>query len=297
MPFRHAALAFAIATFAACGASHDYVADAPPPIIRPSVTASDNSVLSIVAPPDVGSAPRNAVTTDSGLAYKPLVKSNDTTATAQKNDLVTLYFVGWTSSGRPFDDTLPPAEPLRSLVSKLLPGLAEGLQLMRSGDRFRFWVPQKLAYAGAAGRAAGDLTYDVELIAIHVAEPREEVLGPPPVPDDVAEPPLDAQRTPSGLAYKVLQVGSGPTPSRGNKVTVHYSGWTTDGEMFDSSITRGEAATFPVSGVIAGFSEGLQLMQVGSRVRLWIPESLAYQGKPGAPQGMLVFDIELRAIE
>jgi FKBP-type peptidyl-prolyl cis-trans isomerase len=78
---------------------------------------------------------------------------------------------------------------------------------------------------------------------------------------------------------------------------VHYAGWTTDGRSFDESYTRGEPATFPVDGVIAGFAEALQLMVVGERRRVWIPESLAYRGQPGRPAGMLVFDIELVRIE
>ena len=76
-------------------------------------------------------------------------------------------------------------------------------------------------------------------------------------------------------------------------VKVHYTGWTTDGKMFDSSVQRGTPATFGLKQVIKGWTEGLQLMQTGEKTRLWIPEELAYQGKPGRPAGMLVFDVEL----
>jgi FKBP-type peptidyl-prolyl cis-trans isomerase len=76
-------------------------------------------------------------------------------------------------------------------------------------------------------------------------------------------------------------------------VTVHYTGWTTDGQMFDSSIVRGEPASFRLDEVIAGWTEGVQMMVEGETRRLWIPEPLAYGGRPGAPQGMLVFDVEL----
>ena len=118
--------------------------------------------------------------------------------------------------------------------------------------------------------------------------------GPPPAPDDVAAPPADATTTESGLAYKVLQPGDGGAhPTATSRVKVHYTGWTTDGKMFDSSITRGRPATFPLDRVIAGWTEGLQLMTKGEKARFWIPEKLAYQGKPGAPAGMLVFDVEL----
>ena len=74
---------------------------------------------------------------------------------------------------------------------------------------------------------------------------------------------------------------------------VHYTGWTTDGKAFDSSVARGKPATFPLNRVIAGWTEGLQLMTVGEERRFWIPQDLAYKGRPGPPAGMLVFDVEL----
>ncbi len=120
---------------------------------------------------------------------------------------------------------------------------------------------------------------------------------PIPAPSDVAAAPADAQVTPSGLAYKVLQDGDGPTPTAADTVEVHYTGWTTDGEMFDSSVARGEPSTFPLNAVIRGWTEGLQLMPVGAKHRMWIPEELAYKGAPGRPAGMLVFDVELLSIE
>ena len=135
------------------------------------------------------------------------------------------------------------------------------------------------------------LVFDVELISIH------ETPKPPPAPPapaDVAAPPADAEVTKSGLASKVLQPGTGTRkPSRFSTVTVHYTGWTTDGEMFDSSVVRGQPATFPLTQVIRGWTEGLQFMVEGEKRRFWIPEKLAYGGRSGAPQGMLVFDVEL----
>ena len=117
-------------------------------------------------------------------------------------------------------------------------------------------------------------------------------------PADVAAPPADAAKTASGLASKVLQKGTGTEhPAATSMVTVHYSGWTTDGKMFDSSLKRGQPASFPLNRVIAGWTEGLQLMVVGEKRRLWIPEAQAYKGRPGRPQGMLVFDVELLEIK
>ena len=92
-----------------------------------------------------------------------------------------------------------------------------------------------------------------------------------PAPDDVSAPPATAQKTDSGLAYKVLKSGAGTEhPSANAEVTVHYTGWTTDGKMFDSSVRRGQPATFPLQGVIAGWTEGLQLMVKGEKTRFWI---------------------------
>jgi FKBP-type peptidyl-prolyl cis-trans isomerase len=117
-------------------------------------------------------------------------------------------------------------------------------------------------------------------------------------PSDVAAPPADAEKTPSGLASKVLKPGAkGDHPTATDGVVVHYTGWTTDGKMFDSSVQRGQPATFPLNRVIAGWTEGVQLMSIGEKRRFWIPQDLAYKGRPGPPAGMLVFDIELLDIK
>jgi peptidylprolyl isomerase len=117
---------------------------------------------------------------------------------------------------------------------------------------------------------------------------------PIPAPPDVAKPPADATKTASGLAFKIVQPGTGSAkPAAEDFVTVHYTGWTTDGKMFDSSYARNSASTFPVNRVIKGWGEGVQLMVAGEKRRLWIPQELAYAGQTGRPQGMLVFDVEL----
>jgi peptidylprolyl isomerase len=126
-------------------------------------------------------------------------------------------------------------------------------------------------------------------------------LPPIAAPADVASVPADAQVTSSGLASKVLKAGSGSIhPGLDSTVTVHYTGWTPDGKMFDSSVARNEPATFGVTHVITGWTEGLQLMTIGEKRRFWIPGKLGYDnggGPPGAPTGMLVFDIELLDIK
>jgi FKBP-type peptidyl-prolyl cis-trans isomerase FklB len=106
--------------------------------------------------------------------------------------------------------------------------------------------------------------------------------------------------TESGLQYEVLTAGSGAKPSRADKVRTHYHGTLIDGTVFDSSYNRGQPAEFPVSGVIAGWTEALQLMPVGAKYRLYIPHNLAYgeRGAGGAikPYSALIFDVELLEI-
>jgi FKBP-type peptidyl-prolyl cis-trans isomerase len=121
--------------------------------------------------------------------------------------------------------------------------------------------------------------------------------APLPAPPDVKAPPADATKTASGLAYKVIKKGTGAKhPTATSMVTVHYTGWTTDGKMFDSSVVRGQQISFPLNGVIKGWTEGVQLMVEGEKTRFWIPENLAYKGER-PPFGMLVFDIELFKIQ
>ena len=107
----------------------------------------------------------------------------------------------------------------------------------------------------------------------------------PAAPADVAAPPADAEKTASGLASKQLRAGDGGAkPGATSVVTVHYTGWTTDGKAFDSSVARGKPATFPLNRVIAGWTEGLQLMTVGEERRFWIPQTWRTRDVPDLPQ-------------
>jgi len=122
-----------------------------------------------------------------------------------------------------------------------------------------------------------------------------------PAPANVTHPPADATVLPSGLAYKVLRPGSGKVhPTLADTVVVNYTGWTTDGTMFDSSVVRGKPAEFPLNKLIKGWQQGIPLMVVGEKARFWIPGKLAYDNRddrPNAPKGMLVFDVKLLEIK
>jgi peptidylprolyl isomerase len=248
----------------------------------------------IATPSDVAAPPDDATCTDSGLCSKVL-----TPGSGQEHpdawDNVTVHYSGWTTDGKMFDSSVTRGQPATFPLNRVIPGWTEGLQSMVVGEKRRLWIPVGLAYNNRPGRPAGMLVFDVELLAI---ENSPKPPDPPPVPADVAGPPDDAETTKNGLASRVLTPGTGAEhPRATSTVTVHYTGWTTDGKMFDSSVTRGQPATFPLNRVIPGWTEGLQLMVVGEKRRLWIPEDLAYKGAPGAPQGMLVFDVELISYE
>ena len=106
-------------------------------------------------------------------------------------------------------------------------------------------------------------------------------------------------KTASGLEYKVVKEGTGDMPTAADTVTVHYTGYLTDGTKFDSSVDRGEPASFPLGQVIKGWTEGVQLMKIGSKYRFKIPSDLAYgdNGSRGIPpKATLVFDVELISI-
>ena len=111
---------------------------------------------------------------------------------------------------------------------------------------------------------------------------------------------VEVKTTPSGLQYEVLKEGEGAQPTAADSVTVHYTGKLIDGTVFDSSVERGEPATFGVTQVIPGWVEALQLMKAGSKWRLFIPSALAYgpQGVPGiGPNQTLIFDVELISVQ
>jgi FKBP-type peptidyl-prolyl cis-trans isomerase len=365
------------------------------------------------APPDVSAPPADAIKTDSGLASKMLAAGTGADHPGP-NDAVKVNYTGWTTDGKMFDSSIAPlqpgrkAEPINMSLGRVIPGWAEGVQLMVVGEKRRLWIPQELAYNGKPGAPAGMLVFDIELLdftpgpkspadvaaapadaqktksglASKVTQPGTgtahpqandavrvnysiwqtdgklldaskdkpavrpvtglsdgwaeglrqmvvgekrtlwvpaalafpqrpgvtttdvtmvvellEILPGPKTPPDVKAPPPGAMVEKDGLATKVLTKGTGTIhPTAMNSVTVNYAGWTTDGKMFDSSYTRGEPATFGVSAVIPGWTEALQLMVEGEKRRIWIPEQLAYKGRPGAPAGMLVFEVELLKI-
>jgi len=161
------------------------------------------------------------------------------------------------------------------------------------------------ACGGSAAPAPQAPSPEADRKAVLAQELGEAPTPPGPCPERNAPNVLDDPRAPVhrtalGLAYCIIQEGPpGVVPGSEDTVRVHYTGWTIDGEMFDSSVQRGEPMELPLNGVIRGWTEGLRLMTPGDKARLWIPGNLGYgkrekeeaAGTP--PKGTLIFDIEL----
>ena len=239
-------------------------------------------------PPDLAAPPADADKRPSGVVSK-VVMPGEGVEKVDPTDIVTVHYKAWSNDGRMFDSSFTRGAPSMFPLNRSLLGWRECVQLMTVGETRRCWIPEKLAYNGQAGRPKGQIVFDIQLL-----QTRRAPNIPPP---DVKEPPSDAKRTASGLAYKVLKVGTGVRhPAPFDRVMVHYTGWTTDGKMFDTSLTRGQPAPMQLDQVIRGWTEGVPLMVEGERTRFWIPQDLAYKGEAGSPKGMLVFDIELVSI-
>ena len=201
------------------------------PVVVMAVQGPPAKPAPIPPPPDVAAPPKDATTTPSGLAFKVLQPGTGTAKPAA-TDIVTVHYTGWTTDGTMFDSSSLPERnghlPSRSRDQRLGRGCATDGRRREAP----FVDSQTLAYNGQAGRPAGMLVFDIELL--------ELAPSPRVAPPDVAAAPADAKRTASGLAYKVLKAGTGTEhPRRESQVTVHYTGWQTDGRMFDSSVERG----------------------------------------------------------
>lgn len=246
--------------------------------------------------PSEMTAPDDAEKSASGLASK-ILEAGEGGGMPGPSDIVAAHFTGWLENGTLLESTVMNGKAAQFKLDQVsIKGWVEGLQLMTKGEKRRFWIPEALGFGEnpPPGAPKGNLVFDFELLDFKEMPKAPE---PIPAPDDVAAAPDDAVTTGSGLASKVLAEGPGNNhPSATDEVLVHYTGWTTDGKMFDSSVARGEPISFPLNGVIAGWTEGVQLMVEGEKRRFWIPGRLAYgdtPSRPGAPSGTLVFDVKL----
>jgi peptidylprolyl isomerase len=262
---------------------------APAPAQQASPAAPDPN-----APPNVAAAPENAKRSKSGLAWIRLQKGKGKTRPS-KFDKLTLRYTGWTSDGRRFDSSENHGGTVSVRSTQLIPGMAEAVRQMVVGEKRRVWVPATLGYGepGADAKTArsqplGDLVFDIELVDV------EKAPKLPPAPKDVAAVPSDASRSDSGLAWRVLEPGTGsdkPIPT--SMVDMAFTIWTPDGELVDSSVLRDGVDTVGIRMLAPGWAEGMQLMVEGERRLFWVPGELAFVHVPNLPQGMVVIDAKL----
>ena len=250
--------------------------------------AAGAQVAPLPAPRPLDAPPADASAAATGMAFKVL-KPGPEPAAFVREPVVEFRLDGWSADGRTrFNARQQGATRrwVRELVREQ-PALARALLSTPVGESRRWWFTAAAMGPGYPGMPALPHVFDITVLGGE---------DPTKAPADVAAAPAGAERTASGLAYRVLARGKGSSrPGPGDVVWVHYTGWTADGRVFDSSVARGQRATFPLAQVIPGWREGLQLMARGDRFRFWIPAAMAYGHVPpaGAPAGPLVFDVTL----
>lgn len=270
-----------------------------PPAAEPDAPAPTEAAAPVVEPDpntplDVAAPPKDAKRSKSGLAWKVLSKGKGK-AHPGKFDTVTINYTGWTPDGRMFDSSARHGGSMAVVLNRVVYGFSEGLQMMTPGEKRRLWIPAKLGYGEKAPgvetlpqQPLGMLVFDVELISFDKAP------ALPSAPQDVGAVPADAMRSDSGLAWRVLEEGTGTEhPIATSVVEIVYTMWTTDGEVVESSVLRGGVDTVGISRLVPGWTEAMGLMVEGERRLLWLPEDLAYQGSPHRPAGMIVVDVKL----
>ena len=240
-----------------------------------------------------GSPPRDATRSASGLAMQVLVMGRGTQH-PRLNDCVRVRFEAWVADGHLFARSPEDGSPELLCIRRLTRGVAEAVRALVVGEQRRVWVPSRLNTAAdePGDRKPPDLLYEITLVGIIEA---------PPTPIPLKSAPANARRLPSGLALRLLQRGTGKVhPSPMSKVTVHLSGWTSDGALFESTRMGGQPAVYVVQELLPGLREGVEQLVVGDRVRLLIPAALAYarlRHRRGQPAGSMVYDQELIDIE
>jgi peptidylprolyl isomerase len=246
------------------------------------------------APPDVAAPPAGVEVSASGVASRQL-RAGRGGASPKPNDCVRLSYTSWKRDGSLHASTARDEPPATQCLRRAMPGVAEAVERMTVGEERRVWVPGRLTYRSKDAddpAPTDDLTFDLTLL---------EVLRAPGVPDDLQAPPPSAFKTASGLTLRVLAKGAGARhPQPNERMTVRFSGWTRDGALFESTeLGGGRPASLSRADVVRGVGEGLSLMQIGEKARVWVPAALAFgdQPKRGAPAGDLVYDLELLAVE
>ena len=253
--------------------------------------------------------------TDSGLQYR--IDKKGKGANPDADDWVRVHYKGTTLDGEEFDSSYSRNQPTTFSLDGVIAGWREGLQLLRPGGRATLYVPPDLGY-GDEGPSSqlpfgpnSLLIFEIELLDVAASEAELDAKAQAAA-DAVASKNLRAaerflaknrskkgvQETDSGLQYKILREGEGEQPEASDWVKVHYRGTTIKGKEFDSSYGRGDPAVFPLQGVIAGWTEGLQKLRRNAKAMLYVPPDLGYgnSSRPDSvfgPNSLLIFEVEL----
>jgi FKBP-type peptidyl-prolyl cis-trans isomerase len=257
----------------------------PPKIPSNATLVFDVELLAVVRMPKMRPAtPEKQQTMESGVKWETVTEGKGDAVSA--SDGLALRYAIWKTSGQLIDcSERHNNQPLGGTLDSLpFPFLKDLAAKCRIGTVIRAEVGQKLF-----PNAGADTVWELELLKLNSVPKFRE---------------LDREKTvttQSGLKYEVIEQGKGESPKASDTVTAHYTGWLTDGSVFDSSHARGEPIDFPLNGVIPGWTEGLQLMQVGGKYLFSIPGNLAY-GPNGSPpkipaNATLVFLVELVAVK
>ncbi len=320
---------FALVLLTACQATGRNPDDLEIPFVTPTPDASLclNNVYPQDAPGFDDISADQLVEQPSGIRVFDRQTGTGTRPTIE--DLVTIRYTAWLADGCVFDSTYTRGQDANLLVFNLIPGWQEALLAMAPGTITRVEIPPDLAYQDVGSPpiipANATLTFDIELVsvltqpqAIETATAVAALFTPTPeggplsascrndlYPDDapqfdeVTGDQLVVQD--SGISVYDITVGDGDSPGLDDVVWIHYVGWLTNGCVFDDSYLLGEAARFPVGGVIPGFRDAILGMSVGGQRRVEIPPDLGY-GSIGAgssipPDSTIIFDIVLESIE
>jgi len=238
---------------------------------------------------------KGIVTTVSGLQYEILKEGSGGKPKAENT--VKVHYTGYLINGKKFESSLDQGEPVEFPLNEVIKGWTEGVQLMSVGSKYKFYIPTELAYGqnpqpGGPILPGSTLIFEIELLGFKESEKQ---IGLKFLEENKKKSGVKV--TASGLQYEVVKQGSGKMPQATDMVKVHYTGTLINGTKFDSSVDRGKPTEFRLNQVIPGWTEGLQLMKVGSKFKFYIPSELAYGEKPPGPPiqpgSTLVFDVEL----
>jgi peptidylprolyl isomerase len=242
------------------------------------------------APDDLLQPPADAERTPSGLISKVL-RDGTGDVHPDANDVVVAHYTGWTPYGAKFESSYDRGQPASFELARLagsFPGWIEGLALMVVGEKRRLWIPAALAPPNPREGPRGAVVFDVELLGIDSV---------PNMPVSLEEPPADAEQTASGSFTRRIAEGTGEErPGPDDVALLDWTGWTKEGETFGSTRINGRPTAFPLDKVMAPFADAVRLMVVGEKRQIWIPADLAAGQFPGAPRGMLIFEVELLRI-